>query len=93
MRKYEVCCLFKPDNQEFERGKEAVKKALGELGATVTKEEDMGNRSLAYEVQKFDHGHYYLFEMDMAPEQAFQTKTTFKLIDELLKFLLVRQDD
>ena len=92
VRKYEACCLFPPEQELFERGKEAVKTRLQESGANITKEDDMGQRALAYPVKNLNQGHYFLFEMEMDPEKVIDTEKSFKLIGDLLKFLIVRQE-
>lgn len=93
MRTYEAMCVFRPEDEVFTRGKDAVRKELLALDATVVKEEDMGQRTLAYPIKDCVQGHYFYFVVEMDPEKAHQTEQAVKLLDELLRFMMVRQED
>ena len=92
MRTYEAMCVFRAEDDAFTRGKDAVRKELTKLGATVAKEEDMGQRSLAYPIRNETQGHYFYFVVEMEPESAHQAEGSVKLLDELLRFMMVRQE-
>lgn len=93
MRKYEVMCVFRAKDDEFNAGKDAVKQALLKLEAKIEKEEDMGERALAYQIQKNDRGHYFYFVVDMEPAKAFLIEKSVRLIEELLRVLVVNVDE
>ena len=93
MRKYEAMCVFRADAETFKQGVETVRQELVDLGATIDREEDMGQRTLAYPIQKELQGHYYYFVVDMDPEVAHRTEKPMRLKKELLRFMMVRQDD
>ena len=90
MRTYEAMCVFRAEDDSFTRGRDAVRNELTKLEATVAKEEDMGQRSLAYPIKGVHQGHYFVVEMD--PEKAHQAEESVKLLDELLRFMMVRQE-
>jgi len=92
MRTYEAVCVFRPEEDAFSSGKDTVRQELTTLGGKIVKEDDMGQRTLAYPINKQTQGHYYLFVVEMEPEKAHQTEDTLKLKDELIRFLMVRQD-
>ena len=91
MRKYEAVIIFNTDEGNFEKGKEIVKTQFEELGINLTKEEDMGERKLAYLIKKHDRGHYYLYEFESAPEKIKQFEKSLKLKNEVLKMLIVKK--
>ena len=91
MRKYEAVIIFNTDEGNFEKGKEIVKAQLEELGINLTKEEDMGERKLAYLIKKHDRGHYYLYEFESSPEKIKQFEKSLKLKSEVLKMLIVKK--
>lgn len=93
MRAYEVMCVFRPEDEEFVRGREIVKEELSKLDATITKEEDMSVRTLAYTVKNMNQGHYYVYFVDMDPEKAAEVEDALRLKTELLKSLVIRKDD
>ncbi|RKX83609.1 MAG: 30S ribosomal protein S6 [Spirochaetes bacterium] len=92
MRKYESVIIFNTEEGNFEQGREFFKKQLAEFGAQVIKEEDMGERNLAYLVKKHDRGHYYLYEFESSPEKIKAIEKSIKLRPEILKVLFVRKD-
>jgi small subunit ribosomal protein S6 len=89
MRKYEVCCVFRAEDEVYGRGKETVKNELTQLGAALTAEDDLGARSLAYPLKKEIRGHYHVFHVDMAPEKARLIENALRLKAEILKTLVV----
>ena len=92
MRKYELVALFPSEEEVFRQGKEAVVAELAKQGAHDVKEEDMGDRLLAYEIKKRDRGHYVLFTMDFDPQKVVPAERMFKLNQNLLKYLFVRAE-
>ncbi|MFP4010236.1 MAG: 30S ribosomal protein S6 [Spirochaetaceae bacterium] len=93
MRTYEAVCVFRPEEEAFSAGRDAVRAELENLGANITKEEDMGRRTLAYPIRKMNQGHYYLFVTEMDPASVQQTEDQLKLKVDMLRFLLVRRED
>lgn len=92
MRKYELVALFPSEEDLFRQGKEAVVAELSKQGAHDVKEEDMGDRILAYGIKKRDRGHYVLFTMDFDPQKIVPAERMFKLNQNLLKYLFVRAE-
>lgn len=93
MRKYEAMCVFRADAEIFKQGVESVRQELIDLGAKIEREEDMGQRTLAYPIQKELQGHYFYFVVEMDSEVAHRTEKPMRLKSELLRFMMVRQDD
>ena len=91
-RRYEAVCVFRPEEEAFTKGKEQVRVELEQLGATFVKENDMGQRTFAYPIKKLNQGRYFIYVVDMEPEQAHQTETALKHKEDLLRFLMVRQE-
>ena len=92
MRTYEAMCVFRADTDVFTRGKDAVRNELTKLDAKILKEEDMGQRTLAYPIKTETQGHYFYFVAEMDPEKAHQAPASVELLDELLRFMVVRQE-
>ena len=59
MNKYEIMFIVRPDMEEAEikNTAEEVKKVLTEKNATIVEEKAMGQRELAYEINKFTTGY------------------------------------
>ena len=93
MRTYEAMCVFRAEQETFQGGVEAVREQLQKLGADIQKEEDMGVRTLAFPIKKQLQAHYFYFVCKMAPDAAHQIEEALRHQSELLRFLMVRQDD
>jgi small subunit ribosomal protein S6 len=93
VRTYEAVYVFRPEADLVEKGRQAIKEEYSRVGATVAREQDMGERQLAYVVDKQERGHYYLFVSEIEPEKVTELENTLNLRPELLKFLFVRKDD
>ena len=92
MRKYELVALFPSEEELFRQGKETVAAELAKQGARDVKEEDMGDRQLAYEIKKRQRGHYIHFTMNLDPQKVVPAERAFKLNQNLLKYLFVRAE-
>jgi small subunit ribosomal protein S6 len=92
MKTYEAVVIFASDESQYQGGREFVKKEFEAAGITIKKEEDMGDRLLAYPVRKSDRGHYILYVIESAAEPLKALSKALKLRTEILKFLFVRQD-
>ena len=92
MTKYELVCLFKTKEDNYAKGLEAVKALLTDAGAEFLKEEDMGDRPVAYTIKKEDRSHYHFFLIKLDGSQVAILDEKFKLRDELLKYLFVKSE-
>ncbi|NIZ19427.1 30S ribosomal protein S6 [Entomospira culicis] len=77
MNNYELVCIFNVKENFHTEGVDAIRTILKNQGATIVKEEDMGARNLAYEINKENRGHYHLY--------LFEREGEMTKIDELLK--------
>jgi len=93
MRNYEIVFVFKDDEETYNKGRERVKEELTRIEATITKEDDMGSRDLAYPVKKETRGHYYIYFIEADPENVTTIEKSFRLSREILKYLFVRKDE
>jgi small subunit ribosomal protein S6 len=93
MKAYEAVVIFSSDDAQYQAGREFLKKEFESSGVTVTKEEDMGDRLLAYPVRKNDRGHYICYHIESAPEPIKTMSRAMKLRPEILKYLFVRQNN
>ena len=93
MRKYEVMFIVKPDLEE-----EAMKKVVAEMKsalesnkAKVLDTKEMGQKDLAYEMNKYKTGYYFLFTIEAEDDNAIREFDRLALINEsILRHLVVR---
>ena len=89
MRTYELVVVVKPSVKEADRKKllEQIKEWLGKV--KVTKEDDWGQKALAYRIKKEDAGHYYqMFLEGEAFPADFETRVIQN--NDILRHLLLR---
>ena len=93
MTTYEAVVIYASDEAQHQAGREFLKKEFEGAGITIKKEEDMGDRLLAYPVRKNDRGRYILYVIDSPPGPLTAINKAMKLRPEILKYLFVRQDN
>jgi small subunit ribosomal protein S6 len=93
MRAYEAVLIFRPESDLLAGGREFVRSLFSGNGCKVLKEEEMGDRQLAYQVKESKRGFYVFYELEAAPESIHVLDKALKLRSEILKFLFIRKED
>lgn len=95
MNKYEIMFIVRPDMEEADIKKtaDAMKKVLTDKKAKVLEEKSMGQRELAYEINKFNTGYYYLYivEANSAAEEEFSRVA--RINENVIRHLIVKVED
>ncbi len=89
MKTYELVVAFRMKEGQDVAGIEAVKKLLTDAKANIKSEEDMGDRELAYEIDKETRGRYRLFNVELDQENLPKIEEAMKLRTEILRYLFV----
>ena len=93
MRKYEIMFIVKPDLEEADMKKtvEDMKSVLESNNAKVVDLKEMGQKDLAYEMNKYKTGYYFLFTIETEGDKATKEFDRIALINEnILRHLIVR---
>ncbi len=94
MNKYEVMFIVKPAEEE---AVEAVAAKFESLitsnGGTVDKIDRWGKRRLAYEIEDFNEGTYFVIDFTAAPSVVAELERVMKITDEILRHMVVKQED
>lgn len=95
MNKYEIMFIVKPDMEEADIKKtaEAMKKVLTDKKAKVLEEKAMGQRELAYEINKFNTGYYYLYVVEASKEAEEEFSRVARINENVIRYLIVRVED
>jgi small subunit ribosomal protein S6 len=93
MRTYELAALFRHEADIYQKGLEAVRNHIKKYGGTIVKEEDLGERALAYPIKKATSGHYMVFYSNFDPQQVDEFKKFLKLETSLLRFLMIKSEE
>lgn len=72
MKNYEIMFIVRPNLGEDEVKKvvDSFSKILTSNGAKVTETKDMGQRELAYEINDYKNGFYYLITLEASDDKA-----------------------
>ena len=95
MNKYEIMFIVRPDMEEAEIKKtaEEMKKVLTDKGAKALEEKQMGQRELAYEINKFTTGYYYLYVVEANADAVKEFDRVARINESLLRHLVVKVED
>ena len=94
MNKYESIIIVNPNVDEA--GLKALEeKFTGLINANgkVESVENMGKKTLAYEIKKCKEGIYLLFNFEAKPDSIKELERVYRITDEIMKFIVVRKED
>ncbi len=94
-RTYEVVFIIDPNTAEDDATRliENLQQTVVDQGGTVTKEENMGRRPLAYRIGRHTEGLYMLFEIDGSGREIAELERRMRVSDPVLRYLTVRVDE
>ncbi len=94
MNKYETIFLMKNTLTEEQRNKtiDTIKNYINENGK-INNTEDLGKKTLAYEIKEHKQAYYYLIEFDATVEAITELERMYRINDDILKFIVVRKND
>ena len=95
MNKYEITFIVKSDMEEAEIKKtaEAMKKVLTDKNAKILEEKVMGQRELAYEINKMKKGNYFLYVVEADSDTVKEFNRVSGINENLLRHLIVKVED
>ncbi|SDI49570.1 30S ribosomal protein S6 [Natribacillus halophilus] len=95
MRNYEILYIVKPtlDEDAIKALIERLNQILSDNGAEVTDVDEKGRRRLAYEINDFREGYYVVLKLQATPDAINEFDRRVKLSDDVIRTLVVRDDD
>ena len=95
MNTYEVMFIVRPDMEEAEIKKtaESMKKVLTDGKAKVVEEKAMGQKELAYEINKVNTGFYYLFVVEASKEAVAEFDRVARINENVIRHLVLKMED
>jgi len=95
MRDYELTLVVRPDVEDTSLTAllDKVKGLLTSAGGQGIQVEPWGRRHLAYPIKKIDEGQYFLVRTQLPPQALRELERNLRLVEEVLRFLLVRADE
>ena len=94
MNKYESVVIINP-NLEAEAIKTLISKIsdLINSNGTVNSVEELGKRKLAYEIKKLNEGYYVVIKFEAKPELIAELERVYRITDEVIKFIVVKEEE
>ncbi len=96
MNKYEIMFIVKPDLEEanIKSIVSSMKEVIEAKGAKVLEEKEMGQRELAYEINNYKMGYYFLFVIESDNNDAITEFDRVALINEnIIRHLIVKVEE
>ena len=94
MNKYESIVIINPNVDE--EGMKALVSRFTDLINTdgkVEKVDELGKKKLAYDVKKCSEGFYAVFYFEANPDLISELERNYRITDEVIKFMTVKQED
>lgn len=95
LRKYETIFVLRPDLEEEKNAEviEKFKSLIENNGGEITNVEKWGKRRLAYEINDYREGFYVIVRFNAEPAVASELDRVYKISDEILRHMIVREDE
>jgi small subunit ribosomal protein S6 len=93
-RQYEVVFIVDPTaDDEVAKLSESFAQIITDQGGTVTKNEVMGKRQLAYEILHHKDGTFVLLEIEGSGREIAELERRMRVNDRVLRYITVRVDE
>jgi len=94
MRKYEVMFVVRPtlEDEATKALVENMKKVLENNGASVSNVQNMGRRELAYEIETFKNGNYFLFKVEGEPKAVKEFDRVANINEDIIRHIVVKRE-
>jgi small subunit ribosomal protein S6 len=94
-RVYEVIFIVDPDTQEDDMTKLTTNLSgvITDQGGTVTRNEVLGRRQLAYRIGRKNEGVYVLFEVEGTGAEIAELERRMRVNDAIMRYMTVRVDE
>ena len=94
-RIYEVMFIIDAgaSDDDVTRLSESLLQIITDQGGTVTKNENMGRRTLAYPIDRKNEGIYVLFEVEGTGSEIAELERRMRVNDQIIRYITVRVDE
>ena len=94
MNKYELAVVVNAKIEDDARAAviEKVQAYITRFGGQVSDVDEWGKKRLAYEIQKMREGDYYFIHFEAEATAPAEIESRLRIMDNVLRFLCVRQE-
>ena len=95
MNKYELTVVVSAKIEDDERAAtlDKVKAYVERFGGKITNIDEASKKKLAYEIQKMSEAFYYFVQFDAEATAPAEIESRLRIMDNVLRFLIVRADE
>src|ERR1051325_5738133 len=80
-------------DEDVTRLSDGLRQIITDQGGTVTKNENMGRRTLAYPIERKNEGIYVLFEVEGSGREIAELERRMRVNDQIIRYITVRVDE
>ena len=94
MNKYESVVIVNPNLEE-----ESVTSLINKFSDLINTDgkvdsvEELGKKKLAYEIKKQKEAYYLIFKFEANPELISELERNYRITDEVIKFIVVKEEE
>jgi len=94
LRHYETMIVVKPtlNDEEREAVVENIKNVISQNGGEVVAVDNIGVRELAYPINKFERGYYYIIYYKAPANAVLELERQMRYNEDLLRFMTVKYE-
>ena len=95
MNKYEIMFIVRADIDE-KTSKDTVtafEKVLKNMKAKIVNTKDMGQKKLAYPINKQQRGNYYVFNVEATAEAVKEFDRKARIDENILRHIVIREEE
>ncbi len=94
MRHYETLFVLKPTltEEEAKAKFEFIKDVIQNNGGEIVATEDIGVRKLAYPIEKFERGHYYIIYFKAPSHTVRELERIYRITEDVIRFLTIKYE-
>lgn len=94
IRHYETMFIVKATltEEEIQAQINTVKENIEKNGGTIASVDDMGIRTLAYEIQKQKRGYYYVIYFTAPTESIKELERNYKVNEDIVRFIFIKSE-
>lgn len=95
MTKYEIMFIVKAtmESDEVKKTADTYKKLVEELNGKVNEFKEMGEKKLAYPINKELNGYYYVMQIEVSKDAISEFDRKIRLDENVLRHLIIRLDE
>ncbi len=94
MRHYETLFVLKPTltDEEKQARFDFIKEVIQNNGGEIVATENVGMRKLAYPIEKFERGHYYIIYFKAPAQAVRELERIYRITEDVIRFLTIKYE-